>query len=223
MRKMASANGYSDRLYQVVTSHSLAEFCLCAALKRTFDLLAAIAGLVVLSPLFLIIALAIKLDSNGPVLFRQLRHGRNEQTISVFKFRSMSVMENGDEFRQVKKNDPRVTRVGRVLRRTNLDELPQLLNVLVGEMSIVGPRPQAIAHNRMYSEVIPRFCRRHSVKPGITGWAQANGYRGETDTIDKMVRRVEYDLHYIDHWSLWLDLKIVLMTLLSEKAYLNVY
>jgi lipopolysaccharide/colanic/teichoic acid biosynthesis glycosyltransferase len=176
-----------------------------------------------LSPLFLIIALAIKLDSNGPVLFRQLRHGRNEQTISVFKFRSMSVMENGDEFRQVKKNDPRVTRVGRVLRRTNLDELPQLLNVLVGEMSIVGPRPQAIAHNRMYSEVIPRFCRRHSVKPGITGWAQANGYRGETDTIDKMVRRVEYDLHYIDHWSLWLDLKIVLMTLLSEKAYLNVY
>jgi exopolysaccharide biosynthesis polyprenyl glycosylphosphotransferase len=220
---MTGSNVYTDRFDRVLTAGSLAELSLCVVLKRAFDLLAAVVGLIVLSPLFLIIALAIKLDSAGPVLFRQLRHGRNERVISVFKFRTMRVMENGDDFKQVQKNDPRVTRVGRVLRRTNMDELPQLLNVLVGEMSIVGPRPHAIAHNRMFSEVIPPFSRRHSVKPGITGWAQANGYRGETDTIDKMVRRVEYDLHYIDHWSLWLDLKIVLMTFCCRKAYLNVY
>ena len=132
-------------------------------------------------------------------------------------------METGSEFRQAGKNDPRVTRVGRILRRTNIDELPQLLNVMAGDMAIVGPRPHAIDHNKMFREVIPPFSRRHSVKPGITGWAQANGHRGETDTIDKMQRRVEYDLHYIDHWSLWFDLKIVLITLLSKRAYSNAY
>jgi exopolysaccharide biosynthesis polyprenyl glycosylphosphotransferase len=220
---MANSNANMGRLDRVVRSGRLADLSLCAALKRAFDLGAALVGLVLLSPLFLIVALAIKLDSNGPVLFRQLRHGRNEQAISVFKFRSMSVMEKGGEFKQAQRNDPRVTRVGRILRRTNIDELPQLLNVLVGDMSIVGPRPHAIAHNNMFREAIAPFSRRHSVKPGITGWAQANGHRGETDTIDKMARRVEFDLHYIDHWSLWLDLKIVFMTLVSRQAYFNAY
>jgi exopolysaccharide biosynthesis polyprenyl glycosylphosphotransferase len=220
---MANSNANMGRLDRVVLSGRLADLSLCAALKRAFDLGAALAGLVLLSPLFLIVALAIKLDSNGPVLFRQLRHGRNEQAISVFKFRSMRVMEKGGEFKQAQRNDPRVTRVGRILRRTNIDELPQLLNVLVGDMSIVGPRPHAIAHNNMFREAIAPFSRRHSVKPGITGWAQANGHRGETDTIAKMARRVEFDLHYIDHWSLWLDLKIVFMTLLSKQAYCNAY
>jgi len=220
---MTSLDGNMARLDRGAFASGSARLALRGAVKRAFDLGAAIAGLILLSPLFLIVALAIRLDSDGPVFFRQQRHGRNGQTISVFKFRSMGVMEQGDEFRQVRRNDPRVTRVGRVLRRTNIDELPQLLNVLAGDMSIVGPRPHAIAHNRMFDKAIPPFSRRQAVKPGITGWAQVNGYRGETDTIDKMERRVECDLYYIDHWSLWLDLKIVLMTLLSKQAYLNAY
>jgi exopolysaccharide biosynthesis polyprenyl glycosylphosphotransferase len=220
---MTSSDGNAARLDYSAFENGLANLALRGAVKRIFDLGAAIAGLILLSPLFLIVALAIRLDSRGPVFFRQQRHGRDGRTILVLKFRSMSVMEQGGEFRQARRNDPRVTRVGRVLRRTNIDELPQLLNVLAGDMSIVGPRPHAIAHNRMFAKVIPPFSRRQSVKPGITGWAQVNGYRGETDTIDKMERRVECDLYYIDHWSLWLDLKIVLMTLLSKQAYLNAY
>lgn len=194
------------------------------AVKRAFDVCASICGLVLLSPLFLIVSVAIKLDSRGPIFFRQLRHGYNKEPIWVFKFRSMSVMENSSEFiKQAQKNDPRVTRIGRILRRTNIDELPQLLNVLRGDMSIVGPRPHAAAHNKMYEELIPPYSRRHRIKPGISGWAQVNGYRGETDTIEKMQRRLEYDLHYIENWSLWFDFKIVLMTLFSEKTYRNAY
>ncbi len=193
------------------------------AIKRAFDVAAAIAGLILLSPLFVIVSLAIKLDSRGPVLFRQTRHGYNNEPIRVLKFRSMTVMEDGDNFRQVIRNDPRVTRLGRILRRTNIDELPQLFNVLVGDMSIVGPRPHATAHNNLFAELISSFTRRHNVKPGITGWAQANGYRGETDTFEKMQRRVEYDLYYIDNWSLFLDLKIIVMTLFSRKVYWNAY
>lgn len=194
------------------------------AVKRAFDLFCAVAGLILLSPLFLMAALAIKLDSPGPIFFQQLRHGYNKVPIWVLKFRSMNVLENSSEFiKQAQRNDSRVTRVGRILRRTNIDELPQLLNVLRGEMSIVGPRPHATAHDKIFEELIPPYSRRHRIKPGISGWAQVNGFRGETDTIEKMQRRLEYDLHYIENWSLWFDLKIVLMTLFSREAWRNAY
>jgi Undecaprenyl-phosphate glucose phosphotransferase len=192
-------------------------------IKRTFDLISAIIGLIVLSPLFLIVAIAIKLDTLGPVFFRQQRHGFNNEEIRVFKFRSMTTMEDGDQFTQATENDPRVTRVGRIIRSTNIDELPQLINVLRGEMSIVGPRPHATAHNSLFNNMIGRFSRRHNVKPGITGWAQINGYRGATDTLEKMRQRIEYDLHYVDNWSFLFDVKIIMMTLFSKRAYTNAY
>jgi Undecaprenyl-phosphate glucose phosphotransferase len=192
------------------------------AAKRVFDVVVAAAGLVILSPLLTLVAIAIKLDSPGPVLFRQTRHGYNNETIKVFKFRSMTQADEG-EFVQVVRNDSRVTRVGAILRRTNIDELPQLMNVLRGEMSIVGPRPHATAHNKMFEGKISVFSRRHVVKPGITGWAQVNGCRGATETLEKMQRRVEYDLYYIDNWSFWLDLQIIAMTLFSKTAYTNAY
>jgi Undecaprenyl-phosphate glucose phosphotransferase len=192
-------------------------------LKRSFDLIAAATGLVVLSPLLLLVALAIKLDSPGPVLFRQTRHGFNNTRIRVFKFRTMTTTEDGEQFRQAVRNDPRITRLGRLLRRTNIDELPQLLNVLLGQMSIVGPRPHATAHNKMFENRIGSFARRHNVKPGLTGWAQVNGCRGETDTLDKMERRVELDLQYIDNWSFFFDLRICVLTLFCKKAYANAF
>jgi Undecaprenyl-phosphate glucose phosphotransferase len=191
------------------------------AIKRALDITASSVGLILMSPLFLGVAVAIKLDSSGPVLFRQVRHGYNNRTIWVLKFRTMTTLEDGYAFTQVKSGDPRVTKIGRLLRRTNADELPQLFNVLVGEMSLVGPRPHPIALNKMFEERILPFSRRHNVKPGITGWAQVNGCRGETDTLEKMQRRFEHDLHYIDNWSLTFDLKIILLTLFSRTAYLN--
>ncbi|MGY8661350.1 undecaprenyl-phosphate glucose phosphotransferase [Bradyrhizobium sp. UFLA05-109] len=193
------------------------------AIKRAFDIVGAVAALVLASPLFVIVPLIIKLDSRGPVLFRQTRHGYNNELIRVLKFRSMTVMEAGDNFRPVVRRDPRVTRVGRFLRRTNIDELPQLLNVLAGDMSMVGPRPHPTAQNEVFAELISSFFRRHNVKPGMTGWAQVNGYRGDTDTLEKMQHRLEHDLHYIDNWSLLLDLKIIVMTLFSRKVYWNAY
>jgi putative colanic acid biosynthesis UDP-glucose lipid carrier transferase len=193
------------------------------AIKRAFDIAAAIAGLILVSPLFVIVAIAIKLDSPGPVFFRQTRHGYNNEPIRVLKFRSMTVMEDGDNFRPVTRHDPRVTRLGRLMRHTNVDELPQLFNVLVGDMSLVGPRPQPTAQNEAFAELISSYFRRHNVRPGITGWAQVNGYRGDTDTLEKMQRRVEHDLHYIDNWSLLLDLKIIVMTFFSRKVYWNAY
>jgi Undecaprenyl-phosphate glucose phosphotransferase len=193
------------------------------AIKRAFDIAAAIVGLILLSPLFVIVSLAIKLDSPGPVLFRQTRHGYNNEPIRVLKFRSMIVMEDGANFTPVTRHDPRVTRLGRFLRHTNIDELPQLFNVLVGDMSIAGPRPHATSQNEAFGKLISSFSRRHNVKPGITGWAQVNGCRGGTDTLEKMQRRVEHDLYYIDNWSLLLDLKIVVMTFFSRKVYWNAY
>ncbi|MBR1132228.1 undecaprenyl-phosphate glucose phosphotransferase [Bradyrhizobium iriomotense] len=193
------------------------------AVKRAFDIVAAITGLVLTSPVFVIVPLAIKLDSHGPVFFRQTRHGYNNEPIRVLKFRTMAVMEEGNNFRSVTRHDPRVTRLGRFLRRTNFDELPQLFNVLVGDMSLVGPRPHPTAQNELFAELISSFFRRHNVKPGITGWAQVNGYRGDTDTLEKMQRRVEHDLYYIDNWSLLFDLRIVLLTLFSRKVYMNAY
>ena len=157
------------------------------------------------------------------MLFSQRRHGYNNSLIRVYKFRTMTVMEDGNDFRQVTKNDARVTGIGRFLRQTSIDELPQLYNVLIGDMSIVGPRPHAIAHNHMFNDRIPSFWRRHNIKPGITGWAQVNGCRGETDTMQKMRRRIDYDLEYIDRWSLFFDLRIMLMTVFSKHAHFNAY
>ncbi len=163
-------------------------------------------------PAMAIIAIAIKLDSDGPVFFRQRRHGYNHRVIEVLKFRTMRVLEDGDSVRQATKNDSRVTRVGSFLRRTSLDELPQFWNVIRGEMSVVGPRPHAIAHNTHYGKLIEKYANRHRVKPGITGWAQVHGFRGETTNPEMMAKRVAYDLEYIENWSIWLDLKIVIMT-----------
>jgi Undecaprenyl-phosphate glucose phosphotransferase len=204
-----------------VSSAPLSSFDLC--IKRVFDVVVAIAGLILFSPLFLCAAVAIKLDSPGPVFFRQTRHGYNKQVIRVLKFRTMTTLENGSDFKQVRRNDDRVTAVGRIFRRSNIDELPQLVNVLMGEMSIVGPRPHATAHNEMFEGRILPFARRHNVKPGITGWAQVNGARGETDTVEKMQQRVKYDLYYIDNWSFFFDVKIIVMTIFSKSSYVNAY
>jgi len=168
--------------------------------------------LLIFSPLMLFIALMIKLDSPGTVFFRQKRHGFNHRIITVYKFRTMYVMEDGPKVAQATRDDKRVTRVGKFLRKTSLDELPQLMNVLKGDMSLVGPRPHAIAHNEYYSSLLERYASRHKMKPGITGWAQINGYRGETDTPEKMRKRVEHDLYYIENWTLWFDIKVLFLT-----------
>jgi exopolysaccharide biosynthesis polyprenyl glycosylphosphotransferase len=191
--------------------------------KRAFDLIAGSAILLACLPLFLLIALCIKLDSRGPVMFRQRRHGFNQHEFRIFKFRTMTTLDDGDVIRQATRNDMRITRVGRFLRRTNIDELPQLFNVIAGQMSLVGPRPHAVAHNNEYSEKIRLYARRHNVKPGITGLSQVNGLRGETDSIEKMRHRVEADLHYIDNWSLFLDIKIMVLTISSRKSFQNAY
>lgn len=182
------------------------------ALKRLVDVVVAVTALVVLAPLMVAVAIAIKLDSPGPVLFRQTRHGFNGRPFGIYKFRSMTVLENGDIVPQAQKNDSRVTRVGYWIRRLSIDELPQLLNVVYGHMSIVGPRPHASAHDRYFTSTIEKYAFRHHVKCGITGWAQVCGARGETDTLEKMQRRVELDLWYINNWSIWLDLSIMVRT-----------
>ncbi len=193
------------------------------SLKRVFDVVAAALALVMLSPLLLIVALAIKLDSGGPVFFVQRRYGFNQEPFRIFKFRSMTTMDDHAELRQATRGDVRVTRVGRFIRRANIDELPQLLNVLRGDMSLVGPRPHIMSHDHMFERSIALSARRHNVKPGITGWAQVNGFRGEIDTDDKLRGRIEHDLHYIDNWTPWLDLRILLMTAFSRKSYHNAY
>jgi len=165
----------------------------------------------------------IKLTSKGPILYKQERHGWNGKTIKVYKFRSMSVVENNSEFVQATKNDSRITPLGRFLRQSSLDELPQFINVLQGRMSVVGPRPHAVSMNHDYKEKVANYMQRHKVKPGITGWAQVNGFRGETDTLDKMEKRVEFDLFYIQNWSLWLDLKIIFLTVLKGFFGKNAY
>lgn len=190
-------------------------------LKRALDASVALVALVLLAPLFAVIALAIKLDSAGPVFFRQRRQGQNNAIFRIFKFRSMTVAEDGPVVVQAVRHDSRVTRVGRFLRSTSLDELPQLINVLLGDMSLVGPRPHAIAHDDEFERTFDLFSRRRRVKPGITGWAQINGYRGETKTAEDIQRRMEYDLYYIDHWSIWFDLEILVRTLFvfAKGAY----
>ncbi len=181
--------------------------------KRVSDVVLATIILVLISPLMLAIAIGVKLSSPGPVIFKQRRNGLDGEEIIVYKFRSMTTQDNGPVVVQATKNDPRITRFGAFLRRTSLDELPQFINVLQGQMSIVGPRPHAVAHNEQYREIIKAYMVRHKVKPGITGWAQVNGHRGETDTLDKMKARVEYDLEYLRNWSLALDLQIIVRTI----------
>ncbi|TIL73043.1 MAG: undecaprenyl-phosphate glucose phosphotransferase [Mesorhizobium sp.] len=195
--------------------------------KRAFDIVFSIIGIIVFSPVMLATAIAIKLDSKGPVLFHQKRHGFNNEIIEVYKFRSMYTDKADPTAKQtVTRNDPRVTRVGRFIRKTSIDELPQFFNSLFGSLSLVGPRPHAIAaqsHNLLYNEVVDGYFARHKVKPGVTGWAQINGWRGEMDTNEKIRMRTEYDLYYIENWSLLFDLRILFLTpirlLNTENAY----
>ncbi|TCP06346.1 undecaprenyl-phosphate glucose phosphotransferase [Caldimonas thermodepolymerans] len=194
-----------------------------ALVKRITDIVLSTLILVLISPLMLLIAIGVKLSSPGPVIFKQKRNGLDGEEITVYKFRTMRTMDNGPVIKQATRDDPRVTRFGAFLRRTSLDELPQFFNVLQGRMSIVGPRPHAVAHNEQYRKMIKAYMVRHKVKPGITGWAQVNGHRGETDTIEKMEARVEYDLEYLRNWSLGLDLLIIARTarlmLFDRHAY----
>jgi Undecaprenyl-phosphate glucose phosphotransferase len=182
------------------------------ATKRAFDMILASAALIALLPMFLVVAALIKLDSKGPVFFRQTRAGFSGRTFKIYKFRTMSTLDDGPVVRQATRDDVRVTRIGRWLRRSSIDEMPQLINVVLGHMSLVGPRPHALAHDDYYEKLIATYAYRQHVKPGITGWAQVNGFRGETPTIDLMERRVEHDLWYVANWSFWLDLRTLFLT-----------
>lgn len=194
-----------------------------SVVKTASDYVLAPLILTFLLPLMLCIALAVKLTSPGPAVFKQRRYGLNGEEIIVYKFRTMTVSEDGSKIEQAQRGDPRITKIGAFLRRTSLDELPQFFNVLQGRMSIVGPRPHAVAHNELYRKLIRGYMLRHKVKPGISGWAQVNGMRGETQSIDKMQARIEHDLHYLQNWSIWLDLWIIMRTvwvvLRRDNAY----
>ncbi|MFT3928352.1 MAG: undecaprenyl-phosphate glucose phosphotransferase [Myxococcales bacterium] len=192
-------------------------------LKRFEDIVLGSLIMLLISPAMALIALGVKLSSAGPVFFRQRRYGLNGEEIRVLKFRTMTVLEDGPEVKQAVKGDQRITRFGAFLRRTSLDELPQFINVLSGEMSIVGPRPHAVAHNEMYRRMIHGYMLRHKVKPGITGWAQVNGWRGETDTLEKMEQRINHDLHYIQNWGLLFDIKIIVKTVVGTGTRQNAY
>lgn len=195
-----------------------------ALLKRLEDILLSLPILLFISPLMLFIAIAIKLTSKGPVFFKQRRYGIGGEPINVWKFRSMTVCENDESnIQQAQKGDMRITPLGGFLRRTSLDELPQFINVLQGQMSIVGPRPHAVAHNELYRKDIEGYMLRHLVKPGITGWAQVNGWRGETDTLEKMENRVACDMQYIRNWSIFFDLKIIGLTIFKGFINKNAY
>jgi putative colanic acid biosynthesis UDP-glucose lipid carrier transferase len=194
-----------------------------AFIKRAEDIIFGSIILALIAPLMVLIAITIKLTSKGPIIFKQIRYGLNGEKIQVWKFRSMSVCENGDTVKQATKNDSRITPVGAFLRKTSLDELPQFINVLNGNMSIVGPRPHAVVHNEEYRSLIPGYMLRHLVKPGITGWAQINGWRGETDNLYKMRKRLEFDLEYMREWSLFLDIKIIIFTIFRGFTDKNAY
>ena len=193
------------------------------ALKRLEDIVLSILFLTILAIPMAIIAAAVKLTSPGPAIFKQKRYGLDGKQILVYKFRSMSTQDNGNVVKQATKNDPRITKLGAFLRKTSLDELPQFINVLQGRMSIVGPRPHAVAHNEEYRKIISGYMLRHKVRPGITGWAQINGFRGETDTVEKMEKRVQFDLDYIHNWSVWLDIKIIIKTAINALIDKNAY
>ena len=193
-------------------------------LKQLFDIVFSIFAVIAISPILIGVAIAVKLSSPGPVLFKQKRYGLNGKRFWVYKFRSMKMNAPDSGTRQATKDDDRITRVGRFIRKTSLDELPQFFNVIKGEMSVVGPRPHTVAHNEHYRKEVRRYMLRHKVKPGVTGWAQVNGLRGETANIERMEERIAYDLEYIRNWSPWLDLKIIFLTVWTiargdENAY----
>lgn len=192
-------------------------------IKELFDKLFSFVVLILLLPLFLVIAVCIKLSSPGPVFFKQPRLGLNGKQFNVYKFRSMKLHQEHGTVTQATQGDPRITRIGGFLRRTSLDELPQFINVLMGDMSVVGPRPHALQHNDLYKDKLEMYMLRHRVKPGITGWAQIHGYRGETDTVDKMAKRVQFDLHYIQNWSFSMDVKIIVWTAFKGWTGSNAY
>lgn len=199
-----------------------------AALKRLCDFMIAGIALLVLLPFLAVLSILIKLDSTGPALFYQKRQGRNGESINVYKFRTMyqdfsTPVPTTDSFKQTQKNDPRITRIGAILRKLSLDELPQLFNVLQGSMSLVGPRPHPAPLDEQYKHIIPAINSRYRVKPGLTGWAQINGFRGETTRIEDMVARVEHDRHYIKNWTLWLDIKIIAITAIKGWTHSNAY
>jgi putative colanic acid biosynthesis UDP-glucose lipid carrier transferase len=183
-------------------------------IKRGSDIVLALLILLLISPLLALVAVLVKMSSPGPAIFKQRRYGLDGREIIVYKFRSMTVCEDGPSIAQATREDARVTPIGRFIRRTSIDELPQFVNVLQGRMSIVGPRPHAVAHNEMYRKLIKGYMVRHKVKPGVTGWAQVNGCRGETETLDKMQARIDLDLEYLRHWSLRLDLYIIARTVI---------
>jgi len=191
--------------------------------KLIEDIVLSILAIAITALPMVIIAILIKLESKGPVIFKQKRYGIDGNEIVVWKFRTMNVMENSDVVVQAKKGDPRVTKIGHFLRKSSLDELPQFFNVLQGRMSIVGPRPHAVAHNEKYRKIIDTYMWRCKVKPGITGWAQINGWRGETSNTEQMRKRVEFDLEYLQRWSLWFDIKIIYKTAMKEFTNKNVY
>lgn len=190
-------------------------------LKRSFDIVFSLAALTALSIPMIGIGLLVKATSPGPALFRQTRYGLNGKPFKVWKFRSMTTQDDGSRIQQAARNDPRITRLGAILRKASLDELPQFMNVLMGSMSVVGPRPHAAAHNEEYRQLIPGYMLRHKVKPGITGWAQVNGWRGETETLEKMAKRIEFDMEYMRRWSFYLDLKIVFLTIVQGFRHEN--
>jgi Undecaprenyl-phosphate glucose phosphotransferase len=217
-RRALSTNGSTLTLEIQRAPLSLTE----RAVKRTVDIAMSASAITLLMPLFALVAIAIKLDSKGPVIFKQRRNGFNSNQFVIYKFRSMTVLEDGPKITQAKPGDKRVTRIGKALRSSSIDELPQLFNVLKGDMSIVGPRPHALAHDDEYKAVIAEYAFRHHVKPGITGWAQVNGYRGETRRLELMAERIKLDLFYINHWSLRFDISIILRTcfeILRNRAY----
>jgi undecaprenyl-phosphate galactose phosphotransferase/putative colanic acid biosynthesis UDP-glucose lipid carrier transferase len=193
------------------------------AVKRALDLVVATAALILLSPLLLIVSIAVKLTTRDTIIFRQDRNGFNGRSFEIYKFRTMTVSENGSKVAQAEPNDHRVTDLGHYLRSLSIDELPQLINVLRGEMSIVGPRPHAVVHDDEYSRLIANYAFRSHVKPGITGWAQVNGFRGRTERLELMERRVEMDLYYINNWSIWLDLWILARTCVQIRGSPNAY
>lgn len=193
-----------------------------AALKRLEDFVFGSIALLILFPLMALISIAVKLDSTGPALFCQARSGRNREIIKVYKFRTM-YQSGSQEFKQAQKDDPRITRIGAFLRKTSLDELPQLFNVIQGSMSLVGPRPHPLKLDEDFKYVIPALSSRYCVKPGITGWAQINGFRGETRRVSDMVSRIEHDRHYVKNWSLFLDIKILVLTVFKGWVHKNAY
>ena len=207
----------------IISIHDTPFYGIDGAVKRIFDIVFSAVVLVMISPILVVIAIAVRLDSPGPILFKQRRYGFRGEEIVVWKFRSMTVCEDSEDIVQAQKNDKRVTKLGAFLRRTSLDELPQFFNVLQGVMSVVGPRPHAVAHNVFYRGQVKGYMLRHKVKPGITGLAQIEGFRGETQTLDKMEGRIKFDLNYIRNWSLWFDIKIILLTVVKgftgPKAY----